>query len=179
MNRLFWGFFFCLLDVKFTVGRATFELLPDFIGYLLVMKGMEELAGENKFFDRGRHGAFGMVIVSLVLYGADLMDPDTNARVGLWVLELAALIGQLVILRAAISGIGCIASDYKLDLRCERLWSMWLVLAVLDPICHLLSWVPLVGSVCKAASLVTGACFLLALFDTRKRFCAFDRDMRR
>lgn len=178
MNRLFWGFLFCLLDFKDTVGTAVFELFPDFIGFFLVMRGMEELAGENKFFDRGRHVAFGMVIVSLIQYGADLMDLDTMSKVGLWALGLAALIVQLVLLRMAVSGIGRMASDYKLDLRCERLRATWLALAALDPICHLLSWVPVVGTVGQAASLVIGVCFLIALFDTRKRFCEFDQNRR-
>ena len=40
MNRLFRGFFFVALDFELTLGTADFELLPDFIGYVLMMKGM-------------------------------------------------------------------------------------------------------------------------------------------
>ena len=40
MNRLFWGFFFVLIDVKLSVGSAVFDLLPDFLGFWMIMKGM-------------------------------------------------------------------------------------------------------------------------------------------
>ena len=78
MNRLFWGLFLCLLDYEITVGTAVLDLLPDYLGFFLVMKGMEQLAGENSFFDRGRHLAFGMIIVSVILFIADLMNPDPD-----------------------------------------------------------------------------------------------------
>lgn len=158
-----------------TVGTATFGLLPDFVGFFLVMKGMEELTGENEFFDRGRHVAFGLLIVSVLIYAADLMNPDAMTRVWLWALELAALAAQLMLLRMMISGIGRMANDYKLDLRCERLRTMWLVLVVMHPICHLVSWVPLVGSVCGVVSTAMGVCFLIAMYGTRKRFLEFEQ----
>lgn len=169
MDRLFWGLFFCLLDIKKTVGTAVFDLFPDFIGFFLVMKGMEALAGENKFFDRGRHWSFGMIIVSVILYTGDLMDPDTMTKVWLWALGFGGLAAELVILRQAVRGIGQMEKDHGLDLHSERLRAMWLALAVLGPVCHLLNWIPLVGTVCAVAQTVTGACFLVAMFDTKKR----------
>lgn len=178
MHRLFWGVFFVLLNVKIQVGTASIGLLPDFIGYFLLLKVMEALAGENQFFDRGRHVAFGLLIVSVILYAADLLNPDSMIRVWLWLLQLAALIGLLVLLWMMIRGLGRMANDYRLDLRVERLQAMWMALAVLEPVCHGLRWVPLVGTVCQVASLVTGVCFLIALYGTRKQFDAFDKHMR-
>ena len=152
MDHLFWGLLFCLIDVEVTVGRAVFGLLPDFIGYFLLMKGMTALAGESRFFDRGRHWAFGLCILSAVLWGAELMDPDTGTKLGLWALELAERIVLLVLIRGIVAELG----------RPEGLNAMWLTLAVMQPMCHLLGWIPLVGTVCSAASAVVSLLFLAA-----------------
>ena len=90
MNRLFWGFFLILIDVKMTVGSAVFDILPDFLGFWLIMKGMESLAEQSVSFDRGRHGAFGLSILDVILFGMELMNPDMIGRLWLWGLGLLA-----------------------------------------------------------------------------------------
>lgn len=170
MNRLFWGLLFCLLDFDVTVGTAVFGLLPDFVGYFLLMKGMTALAGENVYFDRGRHWAFGLAIVSAILYGADLMDPDAMTKVGLWALGLGELIVMLVLVRKMISGIVRMEQNHGWVLDSQRLKAVWLILAVMLPLCHVLNWLPLVGSICTVAGAVTGALFLITFWVSRKRF---------
>lgn len=170
MNRLFWGLLFCLLDYDLTVGTAVIGLLPDFLGFFLVMKGMEELAGENRFFDRGRHLAFGMIIVSGILYVADLMNPGSMARVWLWSLELIGLVASLVLIRMMITGILWLEQDNGLKLRDDLLKSFWLILIVICPLCHIVSWLPLVGDVCRMASTAVSALFLAVLWSSRKAF---------
>lgn len=163
MNRLFWGLFFVLLDLKTTVGTAVIEVLPDFIGFYLMMKGMESLAGKSDRFDRGRHWCFGLAIVGGILFGADLMNPDTMAKVWLWAIGLAALILTLVLIRAAVRGIRDMGRNT------QNADAMWMILAVMQVICHLLNWVPLVGSVCNGVSMAIGALFLIVLYSTLKK----------
>ena len=172
MNRLFWGLLFCLLDYEVTVGSAVFEILPDFVGYFLLMKGMESLAGENEYFDRGRHWAFGLLIVSVLVYGANLMNPDAMTKVWLWAAELAAMILQLLLIRRIIRGLARMERDHGLKLGTERLRAVWLILAVLYPICHLFSWVPLVGDVCGIAALVMGILFLITFYGAKTGYPA-------
>lgn len=56
MRHLFWGLFFVTLDFDLSLGSVTLGLLPDFVGYYLLMKGMEELAEESGHFEKGRTG---------------------------------------------------------------------------------------------------------------------------
>lgn len=163
MDRLFWGLFFVLLDYKVTVGTAVIEVLPDFVGFFLMMKGMESLSDRSRYFDRGRHWAFGLSIVSGILFGADLMNPDTMTKVWLWAAGLAVLAVTLVLLRGIGRGIG------EMGHSTERLSTMWMILAVMMPLCHLVSWVPLVGSISNVASVVTAALFLAACYDTIRK----------
>lgn len=164
MNRLFGGLFFVLLDYKVTLGRAVFELLPDFVGYYLLMKGMETLAVESRSFNRGRHWAFAMTLVSGVLYLADLTDPDTLTQVWLWAAELAALIVMLLMIRCILTGLVRMGRTET-----ETVKPFRLILAVLLPLCHLLSWIPMVGTVCRWAGILASVLFLAAFYKEIKK----------
>lgn len=168
MNCLFWGLLLCLLDFDIAVGTAVIGLLPDFLGFFLVMKGLEQLAEENRFFSRGRHYAFGLLILSVILYVADLMNPGSMVKVWLWALELVGLIVLLVLIRMVITGILWLERDNGLKLRGDLLKSMWTILIVICPLCHIVSWLPLVGDICRMASTVVSALFLAVFWDSRK-----------
>ena len=155
MNRLFWGFFFVLIDVKLSVGSAVFDLLPDFLGFWMIMKGMESLADQDLRFDRGRHGAFGLSILGVILFGMELMNPDIIGRLWLWGLGLAAEIGVLVLLCLTVRSI-------RADDHAARLQGLLTVVAVLQILAHMFGWVPMVGKITMAAAMIGSVCFLIA-----------------
>ncbi len=160
MHRLFWGLFFVLLDFEVTVGRAVFEILPDFVGYFLLMKGMEELANSVSRFEKSRHVAFGLFLAGVIGYGAGLLNLETMAKVWLWVLETGCLGVFLWLLKQIVAD------------RNEQTRGLYLIVAVMQVLSHLLGWIPFVGSVCKAASLVTAMVFLLAYWKEMKKTAA-------
>ena len=150
MHRLFWGLFFVLLDIPVTVGRAEIEILPDFLGFFLLMKDMETAASETGRFEKSRHVAFGLFLLSAVCYGANLLNLKPMTEVAFWALEFFCLVGFLWILRE-VTAHGS-----------EQLKALRLIVAVVEVLAALLGWVPLVGSICRTAALVTGIVFLLA-----------------
>lgn len=143
--KLFLGLIFILLDMKITVGTAVIGLLPDFIGYYLVMKGLEDRD------DPWRHGAFGLLLVSVVLFIADLVAKSAGAQVGFWCVEVLAEIGMLLLVRRAAGGH-------------RGTKELFPVLCCIRMLAILLGWVPLVGTVCAAAGAVMAVCFLAAAY---------------
>ncbi len=164
MSRLFWGLFFVLLDYKVRIGTAVIEVLPDFVGFYLLMKGMELLAQESRSFDLGRHWAFAMSLASGVLFLAGLVNPDTMTRIWMWILELAALGITLAVVKMVLSGLGEMGKSGS-----DILNGIWLILAVLLPLCHLLSWLPVVGGICGWASNLASGLFLAAFWRTMRK----------
>ena len=139
--KLFLGLIFVLLDFEISAGTMQIGLLPDFIGYFLMMKGLEERA------DPWRHGAFGLLLVSLVVYAADLLSPDAGIRVVFWCVELVAEIAMLFLVRRIVGGQ-------------KGVKELFPVLACLRVLTLLLGWIPLVGTVCVIANAVVAVCFL-------------------
>lgn len=163
MNRLFWGLIFVVLDWKFTLGTAVFEIMPDFLGFYLLMKGMEELAVRSRVFERGRHWAFALALASGVHFAAELMAPEAGTQVILWAAGLLLLAAGLAFIRRILRGLG------ELGLETAAAEGMWLVLAALQCICYLANWIPVVGEICNLVSLGTGVLFLLCYYRMKKK----------
>ncbi len=56
-----WGFVFNLLDIRIVF----FDLLPDFIGYMMIASGLGKLASHAATFERGRRIAVMMIFLSM------------------------------------------------------------------------------------------------------------------
>ena len=143
--KLFLGLIFILVDAEFKTGDTVIGLLPDFIGYFMIMKALDQ---RN---DPWRHLAFGLMLGSVVLYVADLVSKGTGASMVFWCLELLVGIGMLVLIRRIIR---CHKGPRELH---------W-VLVCIWLLAWLLSWVPLVGTVCAIAYIVVVGCFLAAAY---------------
>lgn len=169
MNRLFWGLFFVTLHFNVTLGTATIGLLPDFLGWYLLMKGMEELAEESEQFNKGRHWAFGLMLLNVILYVADLMNLSSGTAVGLWSLGLAGFCVGCYVLYRMVLGIREMETNHRWDLQGEKLKTMWLIQTVMGAICYLLNWIPLISAFAALAAAVTAICMLAAMYGTKKR----------
>lgn len=143
--KLFLGLIFLLMDLDIPVGTMQIGLLPDFIGYFLIMKGLEDRD------DPWRHGAFALTLVSIVLYVVQLLNPDTGVQVTLWCVDLAAEIGLLLLL-------------YRIAGKQKGMKELFPVLCCIRVLAMLLGWLPLVGTVCAVANAVVAVCFLAAAY---------------
>lgn len=170
MNRLFWGLLFVALDVEVTLGSAVFGLFPDFVGYFLMMKGMETLAEESAHFSGGRHWAFALALLSIITYGADLLNLSAMDRVRMWMLGLAGHGAGVFLQYKLVAGIRQMEDCRDWELQSEKLKAMWLIQAVMSTVWYLLGWVPLVGIFTAVAATVTAVCLLAAMYNVKKRY---------
>lgn len=53
MTYIFVGFVLILIDLTISVGKGVLDILPDFVGYILILKAMQGLAKRNPHFERG------------------------------------------------------------------------------------------------------------------------------
>lgn len=162
MDMLFWGMLLILLDVKI----ADLEILPDAVGYFLLILGCKdfsELKGLRFFLP-----------VLLMLSGAGFIMALTELSVQmeffLWCLELAGVVCGVFIARSVAWGLHRMERRKHWELGCGRLTALWGFLAAMEILNGLLSWVPVVGDVSALAAFVMCGCYLSALWDTRRRY---------
>lgn len=170
MNRLVLGMLFVFLDIPLELGSATAELLPDFVGYLLMMKGLQELALDSTVFQRGETVALVMAVIHGIHWLMDFFAASVQAELYAWLVGLVVTVLDLVLTYWVVKGVEDMERRYHWVLQAGKLRSMWLVQLVLTILCALLNWLPLVGTVCVIASFVVAVCFLVSMNDTRKRY---------
>jgi len=170
MRNIFLGMLFAFLDIKINLGNATIGLLPDFVGYILMIKGLEEMALESVLFEKARPWAVGMTVYTAVLYGLDFLAMSVQMRFLGWVMSLAALIASLVISRWILRGILQIEANRRFQLQAAQLEQLWKPLAIVQLVAAAFGWFPLIGGLCALAAFVMGICYLVAFNKTKNLY---------
>jgi hypothetical protein len=108
-NRIFWGLLLVVIDVRIN----SIDLLPDFVGYILIVIGLGLLAPHHKWFRWARVIAIIMICLSLTDFVEVRLDPQQAPRwkrewISLLTGDLSTLLPQQIdsarLLRITTSG---------------------------------------------------------------------------
>lgn len=174
MSSIFGGFIFLLLDFNFTVNQYAVNVLPNFVGYLLCLKGISELAGEGPSFRKARPWAIGLAIVDAVIWLANLFGMGAELVGTAWsLISLLVMIVGFYFTWLIIKGVDETSRMRGADLNQDRLKTCWIVQVV----CMALSYafvffIPALAVACALAVLITGIIFLVQLNRTVKLYKA-------
>ena len=104
MKKLFWGVFFIYLNFNINFNGHQVNLLPDFVGYILLLLGANEFAGKSAYFGRVKPFAIGMAVYSAAVWLGALFSVSLGGWPDL-LLPLAAMAVSLYISRLLIGGV--------------------------------------------------------------------------
>lgn len=94
MTKILIGFLLVFLDYTFSPKKGVVvEILPDFIGYLLVMTGAVQLRRDGSFYALLAIGSMAMAAFSALTYSQGLMAVELSERTDI-VLSAIALAGS-------------------------------------------------------------------------------------
>ena len=171
MNKLFWGFFFLFLNFSLNMNGASLQLLPDWVGFILLYLACNELEGESELFAKPRPFCIGLAVYTGILWLMDLLGIGANLGVVSWILGLAATCLNLYVSMLIIDAITNVEMHRNYDLCAAHLRKVWKVLAVCTIAANVLLIVPVVAAVlCILVAAVTGIVFLVAVHKTRKAY---------
>ena len=124
MKKLFWGFFFIYLNFTLNINQYSLNMIPDFVGYILLMQGARSLEEESRFFQGIRPFATGMALYTAILWLGTLFGVSS----GDWLsqlLNLGAMILALYISWMLIQGVQEMERSKAADLNGARLFQRW------------------------------------------------------
>ena len=131
MRRIFHGFMFAFLDFNLNLGSSSIDLIPDFIGYIMIAQGLDELAVFSPRFVRIRPYAAGMAIYSGAWYVFALLGLSAGlGPVIHMILTLAETIVSLKISFEILMGIMDMEDFSRQNLNTHSLLYVWKWLAV-------------------------------------------------
>ena len=138
MKKLFWGLFFIYLNFNLEINQHSLNVLPDFVGYILLIQGVDLLKEESPFFEKARPYAVAMAIFTAVLWIGAVLGVASEDDVITVVLTLIAAAVKLYISWILIQGVAEIEKDRSVDLNCERLLTLWKALVAIEVIMNVL-----------------------------------------
>ncbi|MBE6918236.1 MAG: hypothetical protein E7469_00945 [Ruminococcaceae bacterium] len=170
MNKLFWGFFFLFLNFSVNMDASSLQLLPDWVGFILLYAACNELESESELFQKPRPFCVGLAVYTGILWLMDLLGIGANLGILSWVLGLTATCLNLYVSMLIIDAITNMEMRRNYDLCSAYLRRVWKVVAVATIAANVLLIVPVVAVVCALVAAVAGIVFLVAIHKTRKAY---------
>ena len=138
MKKLFWGFFFIYLNFNLNVNQYSLNVLPDFVGYIFLIKGIDLLNGESTFFEKARPFSVGMAVYTGILWVGALLGVTAGGGLVTKLLSLLATVVGLYISWLLIQGVAEIEEVRTVKLNKESLLTVWKALVAVEVIMNLL-----------------------------------------
>ena len=172
MTKIFAGFLFVFLNFNFTLNDTyAINLLPDFVGFILLYMGTRELLEESP-----RYTKAGPWLLGLTAYGIASWVINLLGFNGGWVISLLTLVAAGVTYYATwlvIKGFEDIEKNNSVEIAAAESMRSWKICAILNIVAVALSWVPVLSVLLLLGMVVVTIMLLVSLNKTRKLYEAF------
>lgn len=165
MINLFIGYIFIFFHIKIN----GIDLLADFIGYILIYRGLCALSDEAEAFRKAKPWTLAMVIVEIIRF-ADNFIGILPSSTGLIILNLITMIVSIYIMYLISTGIYQTEQRNGLELNSRKILTVWKFQAVFTIASVALAWILLLASLSAMAGMITNIVFLVYLYKAAKIF---------
>ena len=175
MKKIFIGLIFIMLELNIGI-----NLLPDFVGYILIWLGCADLAADSSKLTAARPLALIMTAATAVLYVMNLLGlTDGLGTMGI-VIELVLVLGSLLMVFTLGKGICQVGEKNGVELNGQAIINSGKLLAVAEIIAYVLlliggleSALTVVASVLILASFLFKVVLLISAFMSNKMYKAW------
>lgn len=185
MNSIFWGLIFIFLDFTVNVNEyRVISLIPTFVGYILICKGINELEDEHSTgkFGSAYNCSVGMVVYWIIMYIMDMFGVSTRINssesVIVWVLitvvSIVVLLVQANIMFGIINAMSFIENNEGISLNSERLHSLYKTTFVITMVTIVVLYIPLVNLLAVVGILVSfivEIMFMVNFYKSKSIYC--------
>ena len=169
MTKIFVGFLFVFLNFNFTLNDTyVINLLPDFVGFILLYMGTRELLEESP-----RYTTAGPWLLGLTAYGIASWVINLLGLNGGWVISLLTLVAAAVTYYATWLVFEDIEKNNSVGIAAAESMRSWKICAILNIVAVALSWVPVLSVLLLLGMVVVTIMLLVSLNKTRKLYNAY------
>ena len=172
MNRIFFGLLLVFINFNLDIGASRIGLVPDFLGYIFMLRGTAELIQYSSRFEKTRPYITAMIGYTLILYVLDLFGFSRMGGVGIIgvLLGFASLCASLYISFNIVMGVKDIEIMRAQDLNGDKLLSIWKLQAVMLAAVHFLIIIPPLAIICMLTGFLVTVYFLVVFYRTKGLF---------
>lgn len=168
MRNIFIGLILILIDLNINSGASTLNLVPDFIGYAFVLKGVIELCKFNGNMTSAITWGKVMIAIAVVEFGVDvfgLSEPLYFLGIGLSGVSIAC---HFYLFYLIIKGLKEIQMMVNYDLYAENLMTWWKVNAIVTGVCYVGG--SIIGGLFALGAVVVGILFVVQVYKSVKQW---------
>lgn len=157
MNKIFWG----LLFLFFNFNINNLDILPNFVGYLLIAYGMSEVK-ESGIFASAQPLAFGAALYAAITWVMDILGSSLG-----WITVLMGMISlvlQLLVTYRIVMGVKELEPIRERDLGAGSLNKAWQIMAVGSVLGYLLALFAPVSAVVAIIVAILAAVYYIYRF---------------
>lgn len=171
MIMFFIGLIFIFFNFTFHAGDVGIGLIPDFIGYLLILLGFRQLRNHSMHFRKPQVLTAVMIGYSVIDYVVDLCGFESSwnpMRIIMIVLGVFALFAEFYITYEMVLGIKEAEFCTGINMRSAALLSIWKFWAAAAAAAYLMGWIPFLNTAAFFVAFVADLCFLIVFVGLTK-----------
>lgn len=175
MKNIWIGFILIFLDFNLNLDNIRIELLPDFIGYIIMISGLAEMGDESLLFMKVKPYATGMAVYSGFLFAMDFMGISVSFGVLTYILAFISTAVSLYISYNIVMGVIYMERQYKTHLNGTSLKSKWTLLATFNILSFVMLLFPFAALISIIVSFVIAIYFLVDFNNTKNLYYNINR----
>lgn len=161
MSNIFIGFLLIFLDFNINLGNSTIGLIPDFVGYIFLVKGIDDLVSQTVLFAKARSFSIGMGIYTGILYAMDLLGLNSQLGfLGIFLGVISSII-SLYISYTIVSGVQEMETSRGIELNGEKLRATWNYMAIFQIAVFITVVIPVLAAIFVIICFITAIIFLV------------------
>lgn len=170
MGKILVGLCMVLLEFNINLEAAVIGLIPDFIGYILLVMGLKEMVSESGFFQKSIPLSEGMAVYSAVCYLLDLLGITGINDLLVIILGIINTACFFYILYLMIKGIEEMQTKSGKNLYTDSLNNIWLSLLVLNAGAYLFLFIPILSLICIISGSVATIILVWYIYKAKEEY---------
>ncbi len=167
MNNLFRGMIFIFININLTLGNSKIDILPDFIGFFMLVKGLEELYNQSDNFIKIKPFATGLGVYTLIVFLLNLFGIGYGLE---YVAGIVYTILLIYVTYTIIIGIMDIEKSFNISLDSERLMSSWKIMTIFNILIFIVIFIPFLNFIFLIFSIVFTIAYLVSFNRTKNLY---------
>ncbi len=176
MRNIFIGLLLSLIDINITSGNSIISLVPDFIGYGFVLKGMLEMAQINPAMLKRKTSAMVLIVASIVDYAVRALGfANGTASLGNGIIAVVSstvvLIAYFYVLYYIIDGLKEIQVKLNWDMGADNLMVWWKINLIITAICFVMG--NILSVIFALGGVIASILFIIQVYKSKKQWDLF------
>ncbi len=170
MKYIFWGFIFIFINFSFKFNGSSIDVLPDFIGYILVINGLNEMMSKSILFAKAKPISIVMLIISSLIFVTDLLGITATLGSLNYLRLIVCAILYLYMTYNIVMGVKDLEGKFLIHLDGDALKSNWTFFTIFYVLSIILALVPLLNIVLLIVGFIANICFLIAFNNSKNQY---------